>query len=106
MARFEPQGSFEIGDHQLHWFVRHYGGGSSLYAEKRGLSVAVRSENGERELHLEFEFTDYFFERPKSDPEFRKRLTRCVSLALQSKWKPDSRGKPLKLAVAELENEN
>jgi hypothetical protein len=105
MARFNPQGSFVVGDHQLHWFVRHYGGGP-LYAEKRGLSIGVRSEKGERELHIEFEFTEYFFEAPKSDAEFRKRLARCVSNALESKWKPEARGKPLKIASTELENEN
>lgn len=93
------------GDHQLHWVVRHYGGGSSIRDEMRGLSVAVRSEKGERELQLEFAFKDYFFGRPKSDAEFRMRLIRCVSLALESKWNPETRGKPLRIAVAELEKE-
>jgi hypothetical protein len=105
MARFEPQGSLKIGNHQIRWFVRHYGGGSSAYAEKHGLSIAVRSDQGKRELHLDFAFEDYFFERPKSDSEFKERLSRCVLRALESNWAPNSRGKPLRISVAELENE-
>jgi hypothetical protein len=106
MARFEPQGSFVAADHHIRWFVRHYGGGSSAYAAKHGLSVAVRSDRGARELRLDFAFEDYFFAPPKSDSGFKERLRRCVLRALESKWTPDSRGKPLRIEVREIENED
>lgn len=105
MSRFDPQGKFSVGEYDLQWSIRHYGGGSSLYDEKRGLSVSISSakEKG-RELHIEFDFRDYFFEKPKSGAEFKKRLVACVARALNSRWKPESKGKPLKISASELEN--
>jgi hypothetical protein len=94
MAKFVPFGTIEIQGETFEWHVRHFGGASTAYENHRGISVGVCKEFGQyRELIINFSFTDYFFDPPKSQSVFNGRLSNCIKEALSKGWKPFSRGK-------------
>ena len=102
MAKFKTSGQLEVQGVELQWHVRHWGGASNAYENHRGLSVSVCVEpNRTKELIIDFPFTDYFFDAPKSELELNSRLRSCVEAAMEAGWHPHSRGRSLVYSVAE-----
>ena len=100
MSKFKDTGSVSIGDTEFKWHVRRWPGASNAYENYRGLSVAVCVESGRpKELHVEFTFADYSFERPKHQAEFERRLRSAIEAAMESGWRPLARGKAFVFSV-------
>jgi len=83
-----------VGEDDLQWRVRHWGGASNAYENHRGISVSVCVEPGRtKELLVEFAFTDYFFKAPPQQAPFERRLRSAVEAAIAEGWRPLSRGR-------------
>ena len=94
MSKFKHTGNMRVGDNDLQWHVRHWGGASNAYENHRGISVSVCVEPGKtKELLIEFSFTDYFFTAPPQQAPFEKRLRIAIETAIEVGWSPLARGK-------------
>ena len=104
MSRFKPSGELQIESASYAWSVRHYGGASTPYENLRGVSASVRLQAKiTKELIIDFPLRDYFFSKPRSTAAFEERLRKCIRGAIDRGWKPDSKGKPFRVAIEEVE---
>jgi hypothetical protein len=104
MSRFKPTGTMKIGDDELQWHVRHWGGISHEFEAQRGLSVSVCVEAGRtRELILDFASSESAFHAP-SQSQFEQRLREAIMSAIDDGWRPLSRGKAYTYQVPKAED--
>jgi hypothetical protein len=104
MSRFAPSGEIEVDSVRYGWEVRHLSSASSAYFPVQGVSACVylRKKKG-KELIVDFPARDYFFVKPRSTREFEARLSKCVRGALSLGWKPEARGKALRVNATQVE---
>ena len=95
MGAFKDSGVVVIDEDEYFWEVRHMIGAPLAEGGCGGMSVSVSTEPGKRrELIVEFTFAEFGFARPRSEPEFAKRLQGCIEAALAEGWRANSRGRP------------
>lgn len=104
MSRFKPSGEVQIESARYSWSVRHYAGASTPYENLRGVSTSVRLQAKiAKELIIDFPLRDYFFSKPKSTAAFEERLRKCIRGAIVLGWRPESKGKPFRVTVEDIE---
>lgn len=95
MAAFKDSGVIVIDEDEYHWHVRHLLGAPLADGGQGGISVSVSTDPGKRrELIVEFPFAEFGFAKPKSEPQFAKRLQGCIEAAIAEGWRANSRGRP------------
>lgn len=103
MARLDTTGSFTLGTDEFTWSVKHYAGEFSADTNFRGITARVcLTEAKSRELVIEFDPRDYPLKRPASSQSFAARIIEYTQRAIEEGWRPDSRGKPFRLAADRL----
>lgn len=103
MSRLDSSGSFTIGAERFTWMVKHYAGEFSSDTNFRGISARVCLEGAKfRELVIDFDRQDYPLKRPASSQHFESRLKEYTEKAIEAGWRPDSRGKPFRIAADKL----
>ncbi|HEY4029027.1 MAG TPA: hypothetical protein VGM25_01680 [Caulobacteraceae bacterium] len=104
MTRAKQSAEFEIevGGEPYVWRLQRQPQWSSVPAERRGMAVAVRHREGQREAVLEFP--------PGPQPRFGVRqlqasqiaadvVAKAIASAIAAGWEPLSRGKPVAIVV-------
>jgi len=104
MARTKqvPEFEIEVGGELYIWWLQRRPHWSSDPAERRGMGIAVRHKEGQREAVLEFP--------PGPQPRFGARqlqasqiapelVANAIASAIAAGWEPLSRGKPVAIVV-------
>ncbi len=103
MSRFDCSGRFELGADSFIWSVRLYAGEFTSHTNFRGILARVcLAEGKSRELVIEFDPQDYPAKRPASSAQLGARIVEYTQRAIDEGWKPDSRGKPYRIAADRL----
>lgn len=103
MSKSDFSGTFTLGADTFTWLSKHYSGEVSPDSNFRGLSARVCLADAKcRELVIEFDAHDYPLNRPASVPQFAARIKEYTQKAIDAGWRPDSRGKPYRLAADRL----
>jgi len=106
MARTKHSGEFdiEVGGEPYVWRLQRQPQWSSDLAERRGMAIAVRHREGQREAVLEFpagpqpRFGLRQLQPSQIPPEL---VAKGIASALSIGWEPLSRGKPVAVVVDE-----
>ena len=106
MSRSKKSDEFalEVGGEPYVWRLQRQPQWSSDQAERRGMAIAVRHRDGQREAILEFP--------PGMEPKFGVRqlqasqipqelVATAIASGLEAGWEPFSRGKPVAISVDE-----
>ncbi len=104
MARTRHGAEFaiEVGGEPYLWRLQRRPYWSSDPAERRGMAIAVRHRDGQREAVLEFppgpqpRFSAPQLKPPEIAPE---RVARAIASAIAAGWAPLSRGRPVTIVV-------
>lgn len=104
MTRAKHSAEFEmdVGGEPYVWRLQRQPQWSSDPAERRGMAIAVRHKDGQREAVLEFP--------PGPQPRFGVRqlqssqispdlVAKAIASAISAGWEPLSRGKPVAIVV-------
>jgi hypothetical protein len=98
MAGTSLSGTFEIGGDRFTWTAKRYAGMSNADSNYRGLAARVMLSSGVfRELVIEFHPDDYPGQIAGSSRSFEARLIEYTQKAIDSGWRPESRGKPFRI---------
>jgi hypothetical protein len=106
MARANQNAAFEIevGGEQYIWWLQRKPHWSSDAAERRGMGIAVRHNEGQREALLEFppgpqpRLGGAQLKAAQIAPEL---VAKAIESAIAAGWEPLSRGKPVIIVVDE-----
>jgi hypothetical protein len=106
MARTKqvPEFEIEVGGEPYIWRLQRKPHWSSDPAERRGMGIAVRHKEGQREAVLEFpagpqpRFGAKQLQASQIAPEL---VARAITSAIAAGWEPLSRGKPVAIVVDE-----
>lgn len=106
MARTKKTDEFdiEVGGDTYVWRLQRQPQWSSDLAERRGMAIAVRHKEGQREAWLEFpagkqpSFGVRQLQVAQIPPDL---VATAIASALSAGWEPLSRGKPVTIAVDE-----
>jgi hypothetical protein len=101
-SKHSEEFEIEVGGEPYVWRLQRRPQWSSDPAERRGMAVAVRHREGQREAVLEFP--------PGQQPRFGLRqlqasqiapelVQRAIGSAISAGWEPLSRGKPVAIVV-------
>jgi hypothetical protein len=103
MARTKQSAAFEIevGGEPYVWWLQRKPHWSSNVAERRGMGIAVRHKEGQREAVLEFPPTQPRFgaqqlQASQIAPEL---VAKAIASAIAAGWEPLSRGKTVTIVV-------
>lgn len=104
MARTKQSDEFEIevGGEAYVWWLQRKPHWSSNAAERRGMAIAARHKEGQREAVLEFppgpqpRFGAPQLKASQVPPEL---VAKAISSAITAGWEPLSRGKPVTIVV-------
>ncbi len=103
MTRTKQRAEFEIevGGEPYVWRLQRRPHWASDPAARRGMGIAVRHREGQREAVLEFPPRQPRFSAPQLKPtEVAPELVaKAIASAIAAGWEPLSRGKPLTIVV-------
>ena len=99
-----PEFEIEVEGEPYVWRLQRRPHWSSSAAERRGMAIAVRHREGQREAVLEFppgpqpRFGGAQLQPAQIAPEL---VARAITSAIAAGWAPHSRGKPVAIVVDE-----
>ena len=90
--------SIILSEIEYFWYLRHWAlpvNRSNPYEKETGISVGVwLKPKKTRELIIDFNFDDYYFDKPDLKMELEPRVIQSINEAIEDGWDPESRGKP------------
>lgn len=93
-------GEVTVDGERYEWEVNHYAGATSPDEKHRTIAARVRAkEGGGRELLVDFPNTATWFRKPRVTAAFEREIAGCITTAIESGWRPDSRGKPFRMGA-------
>ena len=103
MAGITLSGEFKIGPDHFSWKAKGYAGMTNADSNYRGIAARVSlAQGGYRELVIEFHPEDYPNQSPGSRRSFEARVLEYTQKAIESGWRPESRGKPFRFEAEPL----
>jgi len=106
MSRTKQSAVFEIdvGGEPYLWWLQRQPQWSSVPAERRGMAIAVRHKEGQREAVLEFPPGPqhrFGLRQLQASQIASELVARAISSAISAGWEPLSRGKAVAIVVDE-----